>query len=401
MAKVLVINCGSSSIKYSLFEMDNEDELAQGMVEKIGEETSRLSHQTAQGKIDVEQTVADHQEGFALFTKYLLGDDNGLIKSADEVMAVGHRVVHGGEEFVQATVIDNEVIKGIEKYSPLAPLHNPPNLVGIREARRFFPHSTHVAVFDTAFHHTLPRESFIYAIPYQYYQKHSIRRYGFHGTSHDYVSQRAAEMLNRPYDQLNQITAHLGNGVSITAIRKGRSVDTSMGMTPLEGLVMGTRSGDLDPGFLPYLAEREGFDLPQIDEILNKKSGLLGISGISNDMREIAEAAKQGNQRAELALQIFAHRAKKYIGCYLAILGHVDDIIFTAGIGENNSQMRARICSGLEPLGIKLDAARNQDCVGKQGTISADDSTIKLLVIPTNEELLIARQSLAKADSTR
>jgi acetate kinase len=337
--------------------------------------------------------VSDHRGAFEWFTQRLLGSAGALPNGAAEVRAVGHRVVHGGETFIAATEIDAAVIQAIEGMSRFAPLHNPPNLAGIHAAMRLFPDAKHVAVFDTAFHRTMPRAAYLYALPYHYYTKHGVRRYGFHGTSHECVAHRAAEMLGRPYGELNQITAHLGNGASIAAIRAGESIDTSMGMTPLEGLVMGTRSGDIDPGSLAYIGECEGIDLAGVEEVLNWESGLRGLSGISNDMRRLLDAAEAGDERAELALQVFAHRVRKYMGAYLAILGRVDDIVFTAGIGTNAAAMRARICDGLEPLGIVLDPERNRAVVGREGVISADGSQTAVLVVPTNEELSIARQT--------
>ncbi len=389
---VLVINCGSSSIKYQLFDMTTEQVLAKGLVEKIGEATSGFRQQGVRGETEREVSAPDHEAAFALLVEGLMSKEHGVIESKDEVAAVGHRVVHGGEAFVESQLITDEVIATVEDFCSLAPLHNPPNLVGIRAAMRAFPDAPHVAVFDTAFHQTMPKHAYVYALPYELYAEKRIRRYGFHGTSHRFVTQRAAELLGVPVDQFNAITCHLGNGCSLTAVKGGQSVDTSMGLTPLEGMVMGTRSGDIDPAIIFHLCGREGMELAEVDKMLNKKSGLLGLSGVTNDVREITEAAEQGHERAELALQVFAYRVKKYIGAYLAVLGRTDAIVFTGGIGENAAGMRSRICTGLDALGVKLDAARNASCAG-DCAISADDSPVKILVVHTNEELLIARDT--------
>jgi len=391
--KILVINCGSSSIKYSLFDMEEETTLAEGVIEKIGEEYSTFSQETAEGKVKKRLVVRDHKEGLQLILNSLK-DNGGVIKDLSEISAVGHRVVHGGNDFVESTIIDEDVIRSIEKYAALAPLHNPPNLIGIKVSKDLLPDTPQVAVFDTAFHQTIPETAYIYAIPYELYEKHGIRRYGFHGTSHRYVSRKAAEILGRKVSELRIITCHLGNGCSITAIKQGRSIDTSMGFTPLEGLPMGTRSGDIDPSIIFFIAEQENLSLKGIEEILNKKSGLLGVSGVSNDMREIKKEADAGNRRAQLALEIFAYRVKKYVGAYAAVLGGLDVLVFTGGIGENAYYIRSKICQGLEFLGIRLDEDRNKDPAKWQGVISTEDSRVKVLVIPTREDLIIARETL-------
>jgi acetate kinase len=330
-----------------------------------------------------------------------MGDGKPVITSPDEVYAVGHRVVHGGEAFFESSLITEEVEKVIEEYSRLAPLHNPPNLAGIRAAKKFFPRAPHVAVFDTAFHQTMPEVAWLYAIPYELYEKYGIRRYGFHGTSHRFVSMRAAQILGIPHDRFNCITAHLGNGVSLAAIRNGKSVDTTMGLTPLEGTVMGTRSGTIDPSIITFLAEHAGMTLEQIDEMLNKKSGLLGISGISNDVRDLMAAADKGNERAMLALDIFAYSVRRFLGARMAVLDRVDAIVFTAGIGENSPPLREKICAGLDHLGVEFDAERNKGVIGKEGEISKPGSPVKVLVVPTNEELMIARDTAQIAGKLR
>ena len=390
---VLVINCGSSSIKYQLFDMATEQVMAKGLVERIGESRSGFRQESTRGELSFEADVPDHERGFQLLAEGLLHDEYGVLRRKEEVAAVGHRVVHGGEAFVESQLITPEVIKTIEEFCSLAPLHNPPNLVGIREAMRFLPSVPHVAVFDTAFHQSMPKRAYVYALPYEFYEEKRIRRYGFHGTSHRFVTQRAAEILGIQLDRFNCITCHLGNGCSLTAVQGGKSVDTSLGMTPLEGLVMGTRSGDIDPAIVFHLCEREGMTLAEVDTLLNKKSGLLGLSGVSNDMREIFKAAEEGNARAQLAIDVFAYRAKKYIGAYFAVLGRVDAVIFTGGIGENAVEIRARICEGLDSLGLKLDPDRNVNCRAEEGIISPENSPVRIMVVPTNEELLIARDT--------
>jgi len=398
--RVLVINCGSSSIKYQLFQMEGERLLAKGIVEKIGEEVSVVSHTADGHQVRYEAKVPNHEEAFSHIRKALMEGEAAVISSPEDIDAIGHRVVHGGEAFVESTLITDEVIAVLEEFSPLAPLHNPPNLVGIRVADKVFPGRPHVAVFDTAFHQTMPPTSYLYALPYELYEKARIRRYGFHGTSHRFVSQRAAEILGKPLDAFNCITCHLGNGCSMAAVRGGKCVDTSMGLTPLEGLVMGTRSGDIDPAIIFHLAREEGFSLDQIDKLLNKKSGLLGVSGLSNDCRTLLEAAPS-NQRARLALDIFCYRLRKYVGAYLAVLGHTDAVVLTGGIGENSAPIRAMALEGLEELGIELDPQANEAAAGREATISTTTSRIAILVVPTNEELMIARDTVAVARSKR
>ncbi len=392
--KVLVINCGSSSIKYELFEMEGEEVLARGLLEKIGEKGSLLSHHSQGEDLKIEKDIANHKDGLELIVQVLMDKEKGVLKDASDIFAVGHRVVQGGEKFIESNLIDDEVIETIRQYQELAPLHNPPNLAGIMAMRRLLPEVPQVAVFDTAFHHTMPEAAYLYAIPMKYYRKYALRRYGFHGTSHRYVAEKAAEVLKSPLSELNLITCHLGNGCSTTAIRQGKVVDTSMGFTPLEGLVMGTRCGDIDAAAVLFLAEKEKLSFQEIGNLLNKESGLLGLSGLSNDVRVLEKAAREGNSKAALALEVFAYRVRKYMGAYLAVLGRVDAIIFTAGIGENSPSMRSAILKGLSPLGIRLDEARNQNPEEAQGIITTEDSPIKVLVIRTHEEALIARDTL-------
>jgi len=388
--KVLVLNCGSSSIKFQLFQMPQGESLAKGLIERIGEAESRIEQTTTQGDLLLEQRVPDHGAGLSLMSSLLIHPQCGAITSLDEVNACGHRVVHGGESR-SSSIIDESLEKTIEDYSDLAPLHNPSNLTGIREARKLLPGVPHVACFDTAFHQTIPEQAYLYALPYEIQEKFRIRRYGFHGTSHKFVTQRAAELLGREQTEVNLITCHLGNGCSITAVKHGKSVDTSMGFTPLEGLVMGTRSGDFDPAILFYLL-RKGFNEEELDAMVNKKSGLLGISGISNDLRDLEDKAAN-NARARLALEIFAYRVKKYIGSYLAVLNGCDALVFTGGIGENAVRMRSRILSNLEALGLILDEEKNAITTGVEGEIHSNSSRISIFVIPTNEELLIASET--------
>ena len=398
--KILVINCGSSSIKYQLFDMTDESVLAKGLLERLGSSEVSLRHEGKQGLVQPSCSAKDHRAGLGLILASLVHRDYGVIESIKQIEAVGHRVVHGGEEFSRAVRIDGKVIKAIENCAQLAPLHNRPNLAGITAAQTALGSAVQVAVFDTAFHSTLERAAFVYALPYEWYEQYGIRRYGFHGTSHQYVAASAAEMLGRGLNELNLITAHLGNGCSITAIRKGKSVDHSMGLTPAEGLVMGTRGGDMDPAIIFHLAANSDMSLEQINEALQHRSGLLGISGLSNDMRDIVQAGEDGQERARLALEIFVHRLKKYIGAYMALLGEVDGLIFTGGIGENSGVVRQKAVENLERFGLRLDGLANESVPqGQAKEISAADSEVKILVIPTNEELLIARQTLALAGS--
>ncbi|MCD6404924.1 MAG: acetate kinase [Planctomycetes bacterium] len=396
---VLVINCGSSSIKYQLFNMTDESVMAKGLLEKIGEGDSALHHERNGQKISIEKPVAEHKAGLDLILKTLVDDDIGVIKDINEIKAVGHRVVHGGEEFVESCLITDEAIDAIERFSDLAPLHNPPNLMGIRAAMEEMPGVPQVAVFDTSFHQTMPPAAYTYALPWELYEKHRVRRYGFHGTSHRYVTIKAAEMLGKPLSETNVITCHLGNGCSITAVENGRSVDTTMGLTPLEGVVMGTRCGDIDPAITFYIADADGLSLDEINTLYNKKSGLLGLSGVSNDMREVKAAADGGNERAILALKVYAYRIRKYIGAYKAVLGRVDAVVFTGGVGENATFMREMTAVNLDSLGIVLDKDKNRALAGKAGVVSAAGSPTQILVIPTNEEKMIAEDTMAIAES--
>jgi len=391
--KVLVINCGSSSLKYQVLDMTNESLLCKGLVERIGMEGSVITHEKiGMDKVKNVVPMNDHKDAIAQVLAAVQNAEYGVVKSMDEIGAVGHRVVHAGEKFACSVKITDEVVKALEECVQLAPLHNPPNLLGIEACKQLMPETPMVGVFDTAFHQTMPPESYIYAIPYEYYQKHGIRRYGFHGTSHKYVAERAAHMLNVSLDDLKLITCHLGNGASVSAIKRGKCIDTSMGFTPLEGLVMGTRSGDIDPAIVTFIREKENLPQGKANEILNKKSGVLGISGVSSDFRDIEEAVAEGNERAALALKVFAHKVRFYIGAYIAEMNGVDAIIFTAGVGENDVTMREIICHNLGNLGIKLDPVKNK-VRGKETIISTDDSKVKLLLIPTNEELMIARDT--------
>ena len=387
---VLVINCGSSSVKYQLFDMDGDSVPARGLLEKIGEGDSALHHERNGAKTTIEKPIRDHHEALALILETLVDPKLGVIRDTSEIGAVGHRVVHGGEEFVESTLITDEVIEVIERFSELAPLHNPPNLTGIRAARAELGDVPHVAVFDTAFHQTLGPVAYTYALPYRFYEDYRLRRYGFHGTSHRWVSIQAAKMLGRPLDRTNVITCHLGNGASMTAVRGGKSVDTSMGFTPLEGLVMGTRCGDIDPAITFFLAEKEGLTLNDINDVLNKQSGLLGLSGVSNDMREVEAARAQGGRRAALALEVYAYRIRKYMGAYKAVLGRVDAVVFTGGVGENAAFMREMVMSGLDPIGMAIDSSLNDAVRGRAADIAAAESPTRILVIPTNEEKMIA-----------
>lgn len=391
--KIFVVNCGSSSIKYQLFNMQNEVVLAKGLVERIGMEGSLLKH-TPTGKytVDLPADIPDHAVGIKLIVDTLVNPEYGVIPDMSEIDAVGHRVVHGGERFADSVLITQDVLKGIEDCAEIAPLHNPPNLHGINACMEIMPTIPQVAVFDTAFHQTLPKVAYLYGLPYELYVKYGLRRYGFHGTSHKYVAQVAASMMQEHMTDLRIITCHLGNGASITAIKYGKSVDTSMGYTPLEGLIMGTRSGEIDPAIIPFLMEKENMTAPQIDDYLNKRSGILGISGLSSDFRDLETAANRGDERSQLAIDLFAYKVKKYIGGYVAAMGGVDAIVFTAGVGENSPFMRDKICNGLEYLGTRIDPERN-NVRGKAQEISVKRAGVKIFVIPTNEELVIARDT--------
>jgi acetate kinase len=396
-AHILVINCGSSSIKYELFDAQADSSLAEGTVERIGEPESAFHYRAGDHDLRQATRIPSHDAGILLIARTLTDKEVGVIRDAEEVFAVGHRVVHGGERFLESALLTPEVIAAIEKYARFAPLHNPANLVGIRAAQRLFPDVPHVAVFDTAFHQTMPARAYLYALPHELYQEHGVRRYGFHGTSHRYLCQAAARFLNRPLEQLRLITCHLGNGCSITAVAQGRCVDTSMGFTPLEGLVMGTRSGDLDPALVAILGETLRLGPAEVVRLLNTKSGLLGLSGVSNDMRLVLKAAAEGNERARLALEVFCYRARKYIGAYLAALGGADAVVFSAGIGENSPEARLRIASGLDELGIVIDEGANLRARGVALDIAGATSRIRVLVIPTDEERLIAEDTYRTA----
>ena len=390
---VFVINCGSSSLKYQLIDMKNENVMAKGLIERIGMDGSVLKHTPANANtIDISTEIPDHKVATQLVIEALLDENHGVIKKMSEINAVGHRVVHGGERFTDSMLITTDVIKGIEACCEIAPLHNPPNLHGILACMELLPEVPQVAVFDTAFHQTMPKTAFLYGLPYEMYVKYGLRRYGFHGTSHRYVAQKAAEMMGEHMSDLRIITCHLGNGASLTAIKYGRSVDTSMGYTPLEGLIMGTRSGEIDPAIIPFLMEKENMDAQQIDNFLNRRSGILGISGLSSDFRDLEAAANNGDERSQLAIDVFAYKVKKYIGGYVAAMGGVDAIVFTAGLGENSPFMREKICSGLEYLGTRIDPELNK-IRGKAREISIKRAKTKIFVVPTNEELVIARDT--------
>ena len=392
---ILVINAGSSSLKYQLLNPETQEVLAKGLCERIGIDGKFTYKPTGKETIkEADVAMPTHSEAIQTVLHALVDEKNGVIASMDEIDAVGHRVVHGGEKFASSVLITDEVMATIEECNPLAPLHNPANIIGIKACQALMPNTPMVAVFDTAFHQTMPPVAYTYALPYEYYEQDKVRRYGFHGTSHKYVSQRAATMLGKPIEELKLISCHLGNGSSITAIDGGKSVDTSMGFTPLAGVPMGTRSGDLDAGILEYLMNKHGYNIDEMLNILNKKSGVLGISGVSSDFRDLEDAAPKGNQRAQLALDAFEYSVKKYIGAYAAAMGGVDAIIFTAGVGENGPANRANIVSGLEYMGVKLDEEKN-NTRGKEVDVSTADSKVRVLVIPTNEELMIAMDTAA------
>ena len=388
---VLVINCGSSSLKFQLINSESEAVLAKGLCERIGID-GRLTYQPAGGEKNVsEKAMPTHTEAIQFVIDALTDADTGVVKSLDEIGAVGHRVVHGGEKFAKSVVVTPEVKAAIAECNDLAPLHNPANLIGIEACESLMPGTPQVVVFDTAFHQTMPEKAYMYGLPYEYYEKYKVRRYGFHGTSHSFVSKRVAEIVGKPYNATKTIVCHLGNGASVSAVLNGESVDTSMGLTPLEGLVMGTRSGDIDPAIMEFIAKKENLDIAGIMNVLNKKSGVEGVSGVSSDFRDLEAAAKAGNKRAELAIDVFAYRVAKYVGAYTAAMNGVDNIVFTAGIGENCALVRTKVCSY---LGYPIDEEAN----GKRGeeiVISTPDSKVKVLVVPTNEELAIARETVA------
>ncbi|HWR12918.1 MAG TPA: acetate kinase [Rectinemataceae bacterium] len=386
---ILVLNCGSSSLKYEVFRMPERESLGKGLVERIGEAGSFLAQSSPKGTIRVEEAMADHGLAMARVAKALIDPKYGILGDVNEIDAIGHRVVHGGEQFSSSVIIDDEVLRAIEANIELAPLHNPANLTGIREAMKMLPDKPDIAVFDTAFHQTMPPAAYLYGLPRELYEKYKIRRYGFHGTSHRYVANRAVQLMKRAPENTNLITCHLGNGASITAVENGRSVETSMGFTPLEGLVMGTRCGDIDPAILGFLQDR-GYSPKDITAMINKKSGLLGLSGISNDLRDIEAAVDLGNKNAIEALDVYAHQVRKYIGAYSAELFKVDGLVFTGGVGQHGARMRERICHRLENIGIIMDYAKNDTNGSREGIVSTPYSPTTILVIPTNEELQIA-----------
>ena len=392
--KILVINSGSSSLKYQLFDMEKEHVLAKGLCDRIGIQNSFIKQTYNNGSEFIKETeLKDHNDAIKEVINALTDKEHGVIESMDEISSVGHRVVHGGERFYKSVIIDRDVLNTIEECIELAPLHNGPNMIGIKACKKLMPNVPMVAVFDTAFHQTMPKKAFLYALPYSLYEKNGVRRYGFHGTSHKYVAERAAVMLNRPIEELKIVTCHLGNGSSICAVKHGKSVDTSMGYTPLAGVPMGTRCGSIDPAIVISLIEHDKYDSSMLNELLNKKSGVLGISGISSDFRDLDEAAEKGNERAELALEIFAYQVRKYIGAYAAAMGGIDALVFTAGIGENNQGLRKRVVTGLEFLGVEIDDDKNSQRGGEKD-ISTDQARVRTLVISTNEELAIARETL-------
>lgn len=389
---VLVVNCGSSSLKYQLVNMDNEEVMAKGLVEKIGLTDSQLTHKWNGQKKEIKQSIPDHQVAVKLVLDILTDAECGVIKSMDAIDAVGHRVVHGGEEFAASTLITDEVMKALEKCSAMAPLHNPPNIIGINACKAIMPGVPQIGVFDTAFHQTMPAKAFMYGLPYELYKEDHIRRYGFHGTSHRYVAGEVAKVMGKPVEELRIINCHLGNGSSLAAIKYGKCVDTTMGFTPLAGVLMGTRCGDIDPAIVLNVMDNHNLSTKDMDKLMNKQSGVLGISGVSSDFRDLGKAAGEGNERAQLALDMFHYQVRKEIGAFAAAMGGVDVITFTAGVGENGIEDRAAIAEGLEYLGAKLDPQRN-DVRGEDALISTDDSTVKMYVIPTNEEIMIARDT--------
>lgn len=390
--KILVINCGSSSLKYQLFDMTDESVLCKGLVERIGIEGSKLTHKVGSEKLVVEEAMKDHTAAIKHVFDALVHEKFGVVKSLDEVNAIGHRVLHGGDKLTASTIIDENVKAKVREFIKFGPLHNPANLMGIEACESLVPGKQNVAVFDTAFHQTMPARTFMYAIPYEYYEDYRLRKFGFHGTSHRYVTLRTAELLKTDKKNLNIITVHLGNGSSIAAIKNGECYDTTMGLTPLEGLVMGTRSGDLDPTVMTFLMNEKGYSADEMNQILNKKSGVLGVSGLSSDFRDLEEAAEKGNERAQLALDMFITRVRRYVGGFMAELGHVDVISFAGGIGENSASMRKLILENMEEYGIIIDDAKND--TREEAVISADNSRVKVLVVPTNEELMIARDTM-------
>ena len=392
--KTLVINCGSSSLKYQLIDMNTENSLVQGLVERIGIEGSILTQKVeGKDKYVIEENMHNHKDAIKLVLEALVNKEHGVIKSMEEISAVGHRVVHGGEKYSHSVIIDEEVIESIRDCISLAPLHNPPNIIGIEACKELMPNTPMVAVFDTAFHQTMPKEAYICPLPYELYENYGIRKYGFHGTSHMYVSQKVAKVMGKDIKDLKIITCHLGNGCSLAAVKGGKSIDTSMGFTPLAGVMMGTRAGSIDPSVISFLVEEQGYTMSDIDELLNKKSGILGISGVSSDFRDVLSESEKGNERAKLALDIFHYKVRAQIAAYAGIMGGVDVIVFTAGIGENSIVTRKESLRGLEFLGFRIDDEKN-DVRGKIQEISTEDSKVKVYLIPTNEELMIARDTV-------
>lgn len=390
--KILVINCGSSSLKYQLFNMENEEVMVKGLVERIGIEGSRLVQKNNGDEFVIEEAMENHTQAVSHVFDALIDNENGVIDSLEEIDAVGHRFVHGGEKMTKSALITDEVKDAIKEAAKFAPLHNPANLMGLKACEELLPNVPNVAVFDTAFHQTMPAKTYLYGIDYKYYEEDDIRKYGFHGTSHNYITNRAADLLGKSVEDTNIISAHLGNGSSITAVKEGKSFDTTMGLTPLEGLVMGTRSGDLDPAVVTYIEEKDGVAPEDMNNILNKESGVLGVSGVSSDFRDLEDAAKDGNERAQVALDMFTTRAKRYIAGYMAEIENTDAIVFTGGIGENSIEMREDILKGFEQFGVKIDEKANQ-VRGGEHVISTEDSKVKVMVVATNEELMIARDT--------
>ena len=393
---VLVINCGSSSLKFQLINAETENVLAKGLCERIGID-GRLTYQPAGGeKEKSDLAMPTHTEAIQFVIDALTNEKTGVVKSLDEIGAVGHRLVHGGEKFASSVVITDEVKKAVEECNDLAPLHNPANLIGVAACEKLMPGTPMVAVFDTAFHQTMPEKAYMYGLPYEYYEKYKVRRYGFHGTSHSFVSKRAAEVMGKSYDEVKTIVCHLGNGSSVSAVLNGKCVDTSMGLTPLEGLVMGTRSGDIDPAIMEFIAKKENLDIEGVMEVLNKKSGVFGISGgLSSDFRDLTDAMNAGDKKAKIAMDVFSYKVAKYIGSYAAAMNGVDDIVFTAGIGENDDYVRQEVCKYLGYLGVDFDFEVNTGLRGKEAELTKEGSKVKVFVIPTNEELAIARETLA------
>ena len=393
---VLVINCGSSSLKFQLINAETENVLAKGLCERIGID-GRLTYQPAGGeKEKSDLAMPTHTEAIQFVIDALTNEKTGVVKSLDEIGAVGHRLVHGGEKFASSVVITDEVKKAVEECNDLAPLHNPANLIGVAACEKLMPGTPMVAVFDTAFHQTMPEKAYMYGLPYEYYEKYKVRRYGFHGTSHSFVSKRAAEVMGKSYDEVKTIVCHLGNGSSVSAVLNGKCVDTSMGLTPLEGLVMGTSSGDIDPAIMEFIAKKENLDIEGVMEVLNKKSGVFGISGgLSSDFRDLTDAMNAGDKKAKIAMDVFSYRVAKYIGSYAAAMNGVDDIVFTAGIGENDDYVREEVCKYLGYLGVDFDSEANAGLRGKEAELTKEGSKVKVFVIPTNEELAIARETLA------